>query len=695
MFNLKNKTRIILGSLFILFVPLWTILISDELLKFPNDLNINIGVESFDNFYSLEKQAYQGEINSVTEFKYQAVDLKGDVLEVLNSFDVKTLSGEEIFSVERNYFVDIYSGEHQDYREGNLFAPRMKKLFDNSLDKKPFKYWHVNYDTPIDLSFRTEENISGIETYVYESNFSVDQTKELTGALEGVGEETGMILDVNIKVWIEPYTGRIVKYRDSAEAFYYSLETGERLHPWNKFRNNTSINSVTSLIKEISVEKQKIIFYEYIIPVLLILISLFLFSYSVLIKIFNNLFKKTNSKHKELIIPGIVFFICLMVTIFISSIINNISNQQINAEFEEDVYDVNDSIEDRLGLYANVLRGGRGLFDASNSVSRDEWKMYSNSLRLQSDYPGIQGIGYATVVLPEELDSFENSVREEGFSDFKVTPEYERDFYTSILYLEPFDARNRLAFGYDMFSEDNRRNAMEFARDSGKISISQKVKLLQEGETGSQAGFLMYEPVYDTNVEKYNLESRREFLLGYVYAAFRMNNLMVGIFSKDSTNIGVEIYDGKLENLDEDQIMYRNNFVSESPSFEKIEFIQLFNNYWTVRYTASDNYGFDIVRSNISIIFFVFGVLMSVAVSMVLYILNTRRARAEEYANEVTKDLQKEKTNVEKSASELEKSQVELKNKLKELEDLNKNMVNRELKMIELKEELKKYKNES
>ena len=63
------------------------------------------------------------------------------------------------------------------------------------------------------------------------------------------------------------------------------------------------------------------------------------------------------------------------------------------------------------------------------------------------------------------------SVRAEGFPDYQVSPPGERDPYSSIVYLEPFDARNRRAFGYDMYAEPVRLEAMQRARDSGQAGL--------------------------------------------------------------------------------------------------------------------------------------------------------------------------------------------------------------------------------
>lgn len=80
------------------------------------------------------------------------------------------------------------------------------------------------------------------------------------------------------------------------------------------------------------------------------------------------------------------------------------------------------------------------------SVERDEWQSYVESLNITKSHPGIQGLGFAKVISPQEKNIFVDSVRAEGFPDFSLTPAGDRDIYTSILYLETFDERNRRAF---------------------------------------------------------------------------------------------------------------------------------------------------------------------------------------------------------------------------------------------------------
>ena len=128
---------------------------------------------------------------------------------------------------------------------------------------------------------------------------------------------------------------------------------------------------------------------------------------------------------------------------------------------------------------------------------------------------------------------------------YTLSPKGDRDPYTSIIYLEPFNWRNQRAFGYDMFSEPVRHSAMEQARDQGKTSISGKVVLVQETDKQVQSGFLMYLPVYKKDSTPVTLEERRTQILGWVYAPFRMGELVKQIFELHGGRVAVSSEVGK------------------------------------------------------------------------------------------------------------------------------------------------------
>lgn len=201
-------------------------------------------------------------------------------------------------------------------------------------------------------------------------------------------------------------------------------------------------------------------------------------------------------------------------------------------------------LSERMQDYLRVLDGGAGLFGASGHVSRGEWHDYIRALRLEKTRPGILGIGFALTVDPAERARHEAQVRAEGFPDYSIHPPGNRPVFSSIIYLEPFSAANRRAFGYDMFSEPVRRAAMERARDTGEPAMSGKVILVQEGKGADQPGFLIYQPIYRNGAPVDSIEARRAALLGFVYSPFRAQDVIGHIFKSSVADLELEVFDG-------------------------------------------------------------------------------------------------------------------------------------------------------
>ena len=200
-------------------------------------------------------------------------------------------------------------------------------------------------------------------------------------------------------------------------------------------------------------------------------------------------------------------------------------------------------IEERFRGYRQVLRGARGLFAASQVVERSEWYEYVRWLRLEEDYPGIQGVGFATWLAPQALEQHVLEMREAGFPYYRVWPGGVRDGYSAITFLEPFDWRNQRAFGFDMYSEPIRRVAMERAASTGRGALSGKVRLVQETERDRQAGVLLYLPIYAAGAPIATETERRRALSGWVFSPFRMNDLMHGLLGGYSEAVRLRVYD--------------------------------------------------------------------------------------------------------------------------------------------------------
>ena len=248
------------------------------------------------------------------------------------------------------------------------------------------------------------------------------------------------------------------------------------------------------------------------------------------------------------VLPAAILGIGLLATFALDNNQRQMSLIALDREFKVKSEDIFQRINERLDDYGRVLRGGVGLFAASPAVGRQDWRKFVSSLNFGEDIPGMQGIGFSPIVKSGEKSAHVDGVRREGFPNYRINPDGERDLYTPVLYIEPFSGRNLRAFGYDMYSDPTRRLAMDSARDEDHISISGKVTLVQETETDIQAGFLMYAPVYANNALHDTVEARRNNIKGWIYAPFRMNDVMAGIvgggFKLNGLYLDVIICDG-------------------------------------------------------------------------------------------------------------------------------------------------------
>lgn len=337
-------------------------------------------------------------------------------------------------------------------------------------------------------------------------------------------------------------------------------------------------------------------------------------------------------------IAWVVLVIALSITVWGWFLIGKMKQQQIRITvFDYRVEQIKNAIINRLFTYQQVLQGCVGLFAASHLVERQEWYHYVENLHLDKNYPGIQGVGFSQYILPADKTAHIAEIRAEGgfFQNYALRPAGIREEYTSIIYLEPLDKRNQQAISYDMFSEPVRRAAMEHARDTGEPTLSGKVKLVQEIDADVQPGFLLYIPVY-RNGQTYETEAeRRANLLGYVYAPFRTNDFMRGIFGTVPSDINLHIYDGDdPKNLTSDKFMYGSapEYCSEEhqldykPQFNRIEKLTFANHVWSLRFDTlpsfdwvTKSYTADIILiGGLAISFLLFGIIRSLETSRLL-----------------------------------------------------------------------------
>lgn len=298
-----------------------------------------------------------------------------------------------------------------------------------------------------------------------------------------------------------------------------------------------------------------------------------------------------------------------------------------SARFEAEARRTVSAVTERMETYAQILRGGLGLLEASDEVDRDEWWRYVSRLEIDKGLPGIQGMGFALRTPPERLERLEAEIRAEGIARFKIYPPGLREVYYPIIYLEPMRGRNLWALGFDMFAESVRRAAMERARDTGQPALSGKVRLVQESGEDGQAGTLLYIPFYGGQADPATVAERRRAIEGFVYAPFRMDDLIVGVLRSDVTHIGLTIWDQ--EKTDE-SVMFRT-FADGSPGYSSTDYVDMFGRTWIIEVTSTKVLEAGI-EENFPSIILIAGTIISLLVMGATQAMLMARARAESLA---------------------------------------------------------------
>ena len=299
---------------------------------------------------------------------------------------------------------------------------------------------------------------------------------------------------------------------------------------------------------------------------------------------------------QSIIAPTLVaLLIALLLGAISISRIDAAHTQARGASFVLETREITLKIEERFKAYRQVLRGARALFAASQTVTRDEWRRYVTTLRLHVDYAGIQGVGFAQSIPAAELAEHERRVRAEGFPDYRVSPRGARDEYSSIVFLEPFDWRNQRAFGYDMFSEPVRHEAMARARSLGVPALTGKVRLVQETSTDVQFGVLLYLPVFRQGLPIDTTAQRERAFIGWVYSPFRLGDLITGTLGDAGQHLRIRVFDG--HNLSADTLLF-DSHPDASPADSPLQrktLLELNSRTWTLVFdhfpgpTASDH----------------------------------------------------------------------------------------------------------
>ena len=225
-------------------------------------------------------------------------------------------------------------------------------------------------------------------------------------------------------------------------------------------------------------------------------------------------------------LPIITLFTLTTGAVFYESQSNSV---QLKLDLKQHTTELKGALEESISAHISALRSLGSFYSASIAVDREEFRTFtSQSL---ANFQGIQALEWSPIIPFSEREAFENSLKKAGYPNVKITernaakqvsPAGVRPEYIPVSFVEPYKG-NEKALGYDLYSNDIRREAINRARDTGEIAATARITLIQGNDT--QYGILAFMPIYHKGSHQ-TLEERRKNISGYVLAVFRGGDIV-------------------------------------------------------------------------------------------------------------------------------------------------------------------------
>lgn len=225
--------------------------------------------------------------------------------------------------------------------------------------------------------------------------------------------------------------------------------------------------------------------------------------------------------------PIVVSSLAVVVVFVLAS---NNEQKKLEDQFKQQAELITTSIESQLSAVAYSLATLRGLFIASDHVTRDEFSNYVNSVIPGND--GVSGYSWNQFIPHQQRVQFEEQMRSEGYEKFFIKEKNtegdfieapERSDYTVITYVEPW-LENQGLIGINSAADSIRGAAQERARDTGALAMTNPLHLYRD--TQYSPGVIVFYPVFRDGDQALTAELRQKNLLGYATAIVRINTLI-------------------------------------------------------------------------------------------------------------------------------------------------------------------------
>lgn len=150
-----------------------------------------------------------------------------------------------------------------------VFGPR------NLKQGQSFMYRHVTYDAPAYMRYEGEEYIDGLRVYRYWTDYRNGTEGVIEAEMRALGapEGQGFAYRPQLRLWIEPVTGWLVRFKDDTTVHYYDQTTKTVGGLFGRFSTASTLASVQQQASYAKTARTQQVFARQVAPIVLLVVA--------------------------------------------------------------------------------------------------------------------------------------------------------------------------------------------------------------------------------------------------------------------------------------------------------------------------------------------------------------------------------------------------------------------------------------
>lgn len=255
------------------------------------------------------------------------------------------------------------------------------------------------------------------------------------------------------------------------------------------------------------------------------------------------LLKQQDSSKKSSPVRGLALPLLLAIIVFQAAqqYIEAVMSVNTQSEFSLKAKVAENSLKRDMNAYLDSLNRLEGALSKHEAINKVQFSALV--AELTTNMPGIRAMSWNPLITQPETPAFLRHARRHIDPEFNIkgTPLRPSDPLVVVQLIEPL-AKNRMAQGFNVFSNAARKQSMLHANNTHAATATDIIQLVQSDK--KEPGFLIFAPVYHkVNPADHSINSEL-YLKGFAVGVFLVSEMLGQSISDDTINfIDLYIYD--------------------------------------------------------------------------------------------------------------------------------------------------------